>query len=381
MRTLDLDQSAAPDDEYVDGAPEPDEPRPPLATRLLGGRTAADLGRAVLRWTCVLGSAVVIYAAFLVAKGADPAKVFDSMWASAAGDPRAIGETLLRATPLLLAALAVVVPARAGLFNIGGEGQLVMGAVGATGVAYLVGTDVAQPLTLLLMGLGGAAAGMVWASIPALLKHFARASEIITSLLLNYVATIFLAWLVFEPWKDPRSTGQAYSKGLKGTQRLPIIWGDRVNIGIVVAVAAAVVVWLVFRSTRWGFRLRVLGGNAEAARRAGFSLGALTIGAMVVGGALAGLGGMLQVSGVEARLRPDVMVGFGYIGFLAAWLGRQHPLKCIGAAVLLAAIAIGGNGLKMAAGLSGAAVNVLMALVLLAVLGWGRSTKTSGASR
>ncbi len=326
-------------------------------------------------WARVLvacAAAVAIYAAFLVAKGADPAEVLEAMWRSAFGDADKLGETLMRATPLLLAALAVVVPARAGLFNIGGEGQLLMGAIGATGVAYGMGEDAPVGLTLLFMALGGALAGAMWAAIPALLKHYTDTSEAIVSLLLNYVATIVLAWLVFEPWKDPMSTGQAYSRELEDNQALPIIWGDRVHLGILVAALVAVVVWLVLRGTRWGFKLKVLGGNPEAARRAGLAVGSLGFTALFVGGALAGLGGMLHVSGVEGRLRPDLMVGYGYIGFLAAWLARHDPLKAIGAAVLLGAIAVGGTGLKITAGLSGAAVNVLMALVLLAVLGWGR---------
>ncbi len=354
--------------DVADGATPPD-PVPveedvanPWAVRLRGWA----------RLAAALAAAIGIFAAFLVAKGADPAEVFQAMWTSAFGDPDKLGETLIRATPLLMAALAVAVPARAGLFNIGGEGQLLMGAIGATAVAYAVGEDAPAAITLTLMAVGGALAGAVWAAIPALLKHFTDTSEAIVSLLLNYVAFIVLSWLVFEPWKDPMSTGQAYSKPLEDNQNLPIIWGNRVHLGIVVAATAALVVWLVLRGTRWGFQLKVLGGNPEAARRAGLKVGFLGFSALAVGGALAGLGGMLHVAGVEDRLRPDLMVGYGYIGFLAAWLARHDPLKAIGAAVLLGAIAVGGTGLKISAGLSGAAVNVLMALVLLAVLGWSR---------
>ena len=356
----DLPDGATPPDPVVI---EPDdESVNPWAVRLRGwGRLAA-----------ALAGAIGIFAAFLVAKGADPVEVFEAMWKSAFGDPDKLGETLIRATPLLLAALAVAVPARAGLFNIGGEGQLLMGAIGATAVGYALGEDSPMALTLVLMALGGSLAGAMWAAIPALLKHFTDTSEAIVSLLLNYLAFIVLSWLVFEPWKDPMSTGQAYSRSLEDNQNLPIIWGNRVHLGIVVAAVAAVVVWLVLRGTRWGFELKVLGGNPEAARRAGLKVGFLGFSALAVGGALAGLGGMLHVAGVEDRLRPDLMVGYGYIGFLAAWLARHDPLKCIGAAVLLGAIAVGGTGLKISAGLSGAAVNVLMALVLLAVLGWSR---------
>ena len=332
----------------------------------------ALLGRRALRWVVVLGAALGLFCIFLVVKGAEPLDVLEAMWRSAFGDERATGETLMRAAPLLLAALAVAVPARAGLFNIGGEGQLVLGAVGATAMGYALGTALPTAPTLVLMALAGAAGGLAWAGIPILLKLFTKTGEAITSLLLNYVATIVLAWLVFEPWRDPGSTGQAYSTELEGPQRLPILWGDRVNASIIVAAIAAPLVWWLFTRTRWGFSLRVLGGNGEAASRAGFAVRRLSLSAYLAGGALAGLGGMLAVAGVEGRLRPDLLVGVGYVAFLASWLGRHHPLKVAVAAVVLAAIDVGGTGLKITAGLSGGAVDVLMALVLLAVLGWGR---------
>ena len=334
-------------------------------------RAAVALGRGVL----VGAAAVAIFAAFLLAKGADPLDVFESMWRSSFASTNNLGETLMRATPVLLAGLAVAVPARAGLFNIGAEGQLLLGAIGAHATATMLDGALPAWLTLPLMALGGATAGMVWALGPALLKQFAATNETITSLLSNYLATILLSWLVFVPWKDPTSLGQAYSTRLEGVSSLPILWGNRVNAGIVVAAVAPILLWLAFRFTPWGFALRIVGGNPEAARRAGLAVGGLTIGAMAVGGALAGLGGMIEVAGIEGRLRPEMMAGYGFVGFLASWLVRHHPLRVIASAVLLGGIAIGGNGLKITAGLSGAAVNVLMAVVLLAVLGWGGGTR------
>jgi ABC-type uncharacterized transport system permease subunit len=349
-------------------APAPEEERRagPSPRQLALRRRAAGGGR----WLLAVTAALVIFCAFLVAKGAAPLEVLDSMRASALGDANSVGETLMRSLPLLLAALAVAVPARAGLFNIGGEGQLLLGAIGATGMAFALDGGAPTAVTLVLMAVAGAAAGALWAAIPAVLRVATGTNEAITSLLLNYVATIVLAWIVFGPWKDPASLGQAYSEQLTGPERLPILWGNRVHVGVVVALVAPLVLWAVFRWTPWGFKLRVLGGNAEAARRGGLRVGGLAVGAMLVGGALAGLGGMLEVAGVEGRLRPGMLVGFGFIGFLASWLARHHPVRIIGAATLLGAIAVGGNGLKFVSGLSGAAVNVLMALVLLGVLGW-----------
>jgi len=329
------------------------------------------------RWLAAFAAALALFALFLLAKGADPLEAYEAMWNSASAD--GFGETLIRATPFLLAGLAVAVPARAGLFNIGGEGQLLVGAIGGTLVSRYLGADSGGTVATALILLGGALAGAAFAAIPALLRVYLKTNEAITSLLLNYVAGIMLTWLVFEPWKDPASLGQAYSESIGEGQELAIVWGNRVHAGIFVAATAALLIWLVLRSTRWGFRLRVLGGNPEAARRAGLAVGGLTLGAMLAGGALAGLGGAVELTGVEGRLRPDIMLGYGFIGFLASWLVRHDPLKLIGSAFLLAAIAVGGSGLKISSGLSGGAVNVLMALILLAVLGWGQRKEVASS--
>jgi simple sugar transport system permease protein len=352
---------------------EPGDAEPvPQQPAVDGGRDVGRWIRGIGRWLAALGGALLIYSAFLLLRGADPIEALTAMWDSSFGDATGLGETLIRAAPLLLGALAVVVPARAGLFNIGGQGQMVFGAIGAFAVSSLVDGALPQAITLVLMVLGGAFGGAAWAAIPAVLRLATGANEAITSLLLNYVAGLVLTWLVFEPWKDPASLGQAYSEELDTRSRLPIMWGERVHAGILVAVVAAFVVWWLFRSTRWGFRLRVLGGNPEAAHRAGFKVSNLAVGAMLVGGALAGLAGMIEISGVEARLRPEMLAGYGYIAFLASCLARHHPLKAMGSSLALAAILVGGFGLKISAGLSGAAVNVLMALVLLAVLGFAQ---------
>lgn len=355
--------------ETPEGQPPP--PRPPGRRLVVPARVEV-----LSRWAAALVGSSVVFGLFVALRGEDPVSSLEAIWRSAAGDTNALGETFVRAAPLLLGALAVAVPARAGLFNIGGEGQLVLGAIGAVGMSRTLGGAVPAAGTLVLMAVAGAALGALWSGIAALLKRVFDTNEAITTLLLNYLATILIAWLVFVPWKDPASLGQAYSAKLDDRSRLAILWGDRVHQGVLVAVAAAVVVWFALNRTRWGFRLKVLGGNPEAARRAGFGVGGLTVGAMLVGGALAGLGGMVEVAGVEGRLRPDLLAGFGYTAFLASWLARHHPFKAIAASVLLGGIVVGGFGLKIATGLSGGAVDVLTALVLLGVLGFAQVRET-----
>jgi simple sugar transport system permease protein len=335
--------------------------------------------RTALRWAILVAATLAIFSAFLAARGAEPLAVLESMWRTSLGTPDAFGETLLRSTPILMAALATAVPARAGMFNLGGQGQLLLGAIGAILVANRLDGGAGTFLTLVSMGIGAMVLGAAWAAIPAVLKVVTRTNEAISSLLLNYIAGLIVTWLCFEPWKDPTSLGQAYSRKLTGPESLPIIWGQRVNIGILVALVAAVVVWVLLRHTSWGFKLGVLGGNPSAARRAGLAVGGLSIAALMVGGALAGLGGMLEVAGTEGRLRPELLAGVGFIGFLASWLAKHDPLRAILAAGLLGAIAVGGSGLRITSGLSGAAVNILMAIVLFAVLGWG--SRPEGADR
>ncbi len=331
--------------------------------------------RPVVRTLGAIAAALLVFALLLVAKGADPISGYRAMWDSITRDSNSIGDVLVRTGPYLLASLAVVVPARAGLFNIGGEGQLVIGAVVAFAAAEGMSQELPRAVTLVVMALAAMVGGAAWAAIAAALRQWTGTNEIISTLLLNYLATLLLGWLVFGRWKDPTSTGFPRTRSLTEEERLPILWG-RVHIGVVVALVAAVVVWLVLTRTSWGFRLGVLGGNPEAARRAGFRTGTLATSALMAGGALAGLGGMLQSSGVEGQLRPGIMVGYGFTGILAAWMVRQHPIRAIVSSFALAAIAIGGNGLKIREGLSAASVNILMALLLLAVLGWGGSRRS-----
>jgi ABC-type uncharacterized transport system permease subunit len=360
----------------------PDDAAPPLivtpAPEDHGDQSLAERAlRTTARWVLAFAAALVIFGIFLLARGVNPLSAYGAMITAFAGSSNSVGETMVQMAPFLLAALAVALPARAGLFNIGGEGQLLLGAIFAMGMANLMGNAYSPLMQLTLMALAGMAGGALWAAIPALLKRYTYASEAITSLLLNYIAVLVLQWLVYGSWKDASSLGFPQSRSLELDERFPIIWGSRVHLGVLIPVIMAVVVWAVLKYTPWGFRVRVVGGNAEAARRAGFKVGALTMAAMVAGGALAGLAGMIELAGVEGQLRPSMLMGYGFVGFLASWLVKHDPLKIIGSAVLMGALFVGANGLKSSAGLSGAAVYVLMAVLLLAILGWSQKRKVA----
>ena len=277
--------------------------------------------------------------------------------------------TLLRATPFVFTGLAVAVPARAGLVNIGGEGQFVIGMVAAAGVALHLGDQLPASVLLPLLALAGAAGGLVWAGIAAVLRVAVNLNEALSTLLLNFVAPLVLAYMVFGPWKD-KSGFSNLPQTVEFTQsaQLPVYGLTRLHLGIIVAVAVAVLVWVILDFTRWGFRARCVGGNPEAARRSGMAVAAMIVVTLAAGGALAGLGGMIELTGVEGRLRPGIGVGFGYIGFLASWLVGHRPLGIVGAGLLLGAISVAGDSLQIDYGLASKSVYVLMALVLLIAL-------------
>ena len=332
----------------------------------------AGLARGAGRLALAYAAALVLFGAFVLTKGANPFDVYAAMWRSTVTNGTSIGQVLVKAAPLILAGLAVAVPARAGLVNVGGEGQIIIGSVAAAGTALALDGRLPGGVMILVMALAAAVAGGLWAGIAAVLRLTVRINEAITTLLLNYVAIDLLLYLIYQPWKDKHGSGQPATRQLAVGARLPLIGTSKVHAGFLIAVVATVVIFALLRWTAWGFRLRVVGGNAEAARRAGLPVSALLLSAMVVGGALAGLGGMVHFAGAEFKLRPGMTLNFGYIAFLAAWLARHDPLKVAGAALLLALIAIGGDSLQVDSGLPAAAVNVLMGLVLVAVMGRGQ---------
>ncbi len=278
-------------------------------------------------------------------------------------------DVLVRATPFILTGLAVAVPARAGLVNVGGEGQLFMGAAGAFAVAFTIEGSLPGVIGLPLVMLGGAAGGMAWMGVAALLRLGAKVNEVIATLLLNYVAASLLAYLVFSVWRDPGAAGEAITPELHPSLLLPTFGPTTlVNYGIVIALGAVVLVWLLVDRSRWGFRASVVGGNAEAARRAGLPVTRTLIVALLIGGALAGLAGAIELAGIETRLRTGIGVGFGYIGFLASWMVGHRPAWIVSAGVLLAGIAVYGDSLQIDHGLPAKAVYIVMAGVLLIVL-------------
>lgn len=350
---------------------------PSLASRLASRVDPAALKRSVTsasgwkRFALVVLAYLVclgLFSLVVASQGASPLGVYSSIYHSALTDPGSISQILERAVPLVLAALAVTVPARAGLVNVGGEGQLIVGAIAATGMAlYVLGPGVPAPIMLPAMGFAAMVAGAVWSGLAGFLRVTVNANEAVTTLLMNFLANDILLYLLYQPWKDPAGTGQPQSKPLPANATLPHITSN-LDLGVIVTLVAAFVVLWALTRTGWGFALRVVGGNQEAARRAGLPVKRLLVSSMAAGGALAGLGGMLYLSGTQLQLLPGATATFGYTAFLASFLGRNQPLKVVIAAVFFAAIAISAPGLQLEYGLDGNVIDILLALAVAAPL-------------
>jgi ABC-type uncharacterized transport system permease subunit len=209
-----------------------------------------------------LGVVLVIYFVFLALFGAlvatqkvNPLGVYNTIYHSALLSTGSIPEVILRAVPIVLAALAVSVPARAGLVNVGGEGQLIVGAVAATGVGVQLGNSVPGFVGWILMAIAGMAAGALWGGVAGLLRVVANANEAVTTLLLNFIANDVMLYLLYQPWKDPTGGGQPESRPLSSHEILPKLFGSSINLGVIIALAAVLVLWYILKRSGWGLRV------------------------------------------------------------------------------------------------------------------------------
>ena len=302
------------------------------------------------------------------ALGAGLAKVRDAyigLIGGSIGSPRAISETLLQATPLILTGLAVAVGFRAGLFNIGAEGQLYAGAASSIFVGFaLVGVPAFIHLPLAV--LAGIAGGAFWGFIPGFLKARTGAHEVIVTIMLNYVAYRFIDWLLNQPFFQREGRTDQISRFVEPSAELPrLIEGFRTHWGIFLALAAAAFVsWLLFRSTK-GFEFRAVGLNPSAARYAGMSIGGTLILAMMVSGGLAGLAGASEMLGSNKTLTPGFSPGWGFDAIALALLGGARPLGVVFAALLFGALRAGATPMQVSTGIPIDLVVVIQALVIM----------------
>lgn len=317
---------------------------------------------------CSIAMALLAGAVVLHLAGVDPLAAYAEALSASFGSGFGLAETAVKAIPLILTGLAVLLPARMRLWNIGAEGQLQLGAIGATWVALWTPLG-SSPLAVPAVLLGGMAAGAAWGLIPGALRARLSVNETITTLLMNYVALLGVDFLIYGPWRDPASRGFPLSATFPPAAHLPILVpGTRVHLGLALALASALAVAIGLARTRWGYEMRVIGDNPEAARYAGIALARRTLVVMGIAGALAGLAGAGEAAGIAGRLQRGLSPGYGYTAIIVAWLARLNPLAVVVVAVLLGGLYLGGDALQISFGLPLAMVNMLQGLIFFFVL-------------
>lgn len=274
----------------------------------------------------------------------------------------------VKAAPLIIIAVGLSIGYRANVWNIGAEGQYIVGGLAATGVA-LVTHDMTGWWILPLMGVAGILGGMAWVAVPALLRTQLRVNEILTTLMLTYVSVYLLNYLVFGPWKSPTAMGQPQTVLFSADQTLAyIIPGTIVQAGAPVAIIVALIAWFVMARSVFGFQVRTVGAAPHAARYGGFSAKQTIWLALLVSGGLAGLAGMLEVSGPIGRMVPQFPTNYGFTAIIVAFLGRLHPIGIVLAGVVLAITFVGGEVAQTTIGLPNAAVGIFQAMMLFFLL-------------
>lgn len=356
--------------------------RPPRRRPLLqphpGNRPKLDLGRWLGPLTPFLAAlaAFAVGAILLLALGANPWEAYAAMFEGAFGSVNSIADTIVKATPLLFVGAGICVAFRGGVINIGGEGQLIAGAIAAAGVSLALPEWPSWgiiPLSLTL----GFIAGAIWGVIPGTLKAYLNVNEILTTIMMNAIAVQLLNYLLRGPMMDPIQVEQGsfipQTARLARATDLPRLAPTRLHLGVLIAVAAAVLVWVLLWRTTLGFRIRAVGLNPSASRRAGIHVGRYAALAMLLSGALAGLGGATQVLGVHHRMFTDGSAmgftgGAGFNGIVAALFGQLHPLGTIPASVLFGAMIVGANKMQRAVQVPSALITGLNGLVVVFVV-------------
>jgi simple sugar transport system permease protein len=323
---------------------------------------------AALRFALIALIAFGAFAALLMAAGMDPLKAYLDTILYVFGNGYGFSELLVRMIPLLLTAVAAALPSRMGLINVGGEGQLYMGAwlatAGALALADQPGFILLPVLTLL-----GFVGGGLWALIAGALRALRLVNETISTLLLNYIAPMIVSFFIFGPWRDPQSSSYPQSPAFADAARLPNFLHTRINAGLIYGLVCLVLYWLLMTRTRWGLDMRAIGGNPEAARQLGLPVFRYILVVMFIAGGVAGLAGMVEVSAIQGRLVSELSPGYGFVGFLVAWLAGTSASGIVLMAFLFAFISSVGDILQITQGLPFAVINVLMAAILFIVLG------------
>ena len=307
--------------------------------------------------------ALIIGAVMIALDGASPATAYKALLDGAFGSKDDFARTLAKATPITLTGLAVIVGMKAGLFNIGAQGQLILGAVFAAYVGYRLSLPsvLHLPLCLLVGGLFG----MLPAAFAGFLKAYRGAHEVITTIMLNAILVNLTEWLVGPRGPFHEDGVISRTPPIKDTAEIPDVWG--LPLGFAIAVAAAIFCWFLIGRTTFGFRITTVGQNKNAAGYAGISVARITVAAMALSGFLAGLGGAVETQGVNDRYEAGFNVGLGFDGITVALLARIQPLLAIPAALLIGAMRAGQTQMAFESGVATEIIDVILAIILLLV--------------
>jgi general nucleoside transport system permease protein len=309
---------------------------------------------------------LLIGAFLILLAGADPIAAYAVMFKGAFGGQRQIEETLLKAAPLLIVALGLTVAFRARVWNIGGEGQFFIGAL--FGSVFALGfPGWPRPLLIAAMLVAAAVGGMLWALLAGVLKTKRGISEIISTLMLNYIAALFVLYMARGPLQDPKGYLPETAQ-FAAAARMPALFGTRIHIGVLLAVLLVPLVYVLIWMTPLGFRLRAVGSRASVARSAGIRVERTILFALAFSGALAGIAGIIEVSYLHTRLKGTISGGYGFSAILVALLGRMHPVGVAVAALFFAALTIGAQSMHVVYALPDSLANVIQAVIVLCVL-------------
>lgn len=329
--------------------------------------------------------AMLVGSLFILASGHSPIEAFGALFQGAFGSQRAIGETLLRSTPLIFTGLALAYGFRSGLFNIGAEGQLFLGGLAAAWVGLLVGGMswyVSIPIILAAAALAGAA----WAFIPALMKARIGANEVITTMMFSYIGRYLVSWVVTGPLRDAGGIPQTPQLPPSSIlPRLSSVFGflqpNRAHTGILLAVVFAIIVWAALKYTTLGYEARAVGYNPLASQTGGISVSSTIIKSLCISGALAGLAGAVEVMGVYGRLFDSFSNGFGFTGIAVALLAKNNPIGVIAAALLFGALSAGAGTMQLEADVSQQVVAIIQGIIIFMVAAESIVTWTIERSR
>lgn len=338
-----------------------------IGSLLKGPIIKKSMSETLLRYLVIILFTFTIFGLVLFIAGKNPIRAYADTFTSIFGSFYGFSELWVQMIPIMLTAVAVALPSKMNLINVGGEGQLFMGGWLATWAA-LTFQGLPKIIFIPVLMLFGFLGGVLWAAIPGLLKAKKLANETISTLLLNFIAPLIISLSVFGPWRSAESAAYPQTPAFVDAARLPVIPGTRIHLGFIFAIVALLLFWFFMKYTKWGLEIRAIGGNPEAAERMGIRLQWYILIVLCIAGGIAGLAGMAEVTAIHGRLRIGLSQGYGYKGFLLSWITGGSPIGILLMAFVFAVITSVGDTLQITQGVPYAVINILFSLILFVVL-------------